>query len=92
MKIPIKSDVFDIVNRLCEIDHTYFVVFDTKKQKFELHSSNQPFGTYCLTIPYECLDERTITLALKTRSQNKDALIAEMEQNNQKIQRSLYGS
>lgn len=94
MNIPVNSDVFDITSRLKQIDPSYFVVFNTNKQKYELHSNEQLFTTYCLTIPFDSLDSRTVELANKTRRQNQQALLKEMEQENQKYERSqrrLYG-
>lgn len=100
MNLQIKSDVFDIVDRLKEIDKDYFVVFSLAKSKFELHHATQPMTTYCLTFPFDCLDERCVDLTLKTRRQNKEELIGEMERENEKLtkekinnlKRRLYGS
>lgn len=84
MKIEIKNDLFDIANRLKQIDKDYFVLFNTSKKVFELHAKGQPYSSYCLTFPYTELDERAVSLALKTRAENKDKLIKEMEEENQK--------
>ena len=84
MKINVKDDVLDIVKRLKQIDESYFVIFDTNKKIYELHCLEQPLSTFCLTL-YETLDERSITKTLKTRKQNKDALMEEIEKNNAKI-------
>lgn len=100
MNLKIESDVFDIVKRLKEIDNSYFVVFSKAKLKFELHHAIQPITTYCLTFPFDCLDERCIELTLKTRQQNKEKLIKEMEKENERLEkekintlkRRLYGS
>lgn len=100
MKIEIKNDLFDIANRLKQIDKDYFVLFNTNKKVFELHAKNQAYNSYCLTFPFDVLDERAITLTLKTRVQNKEKLIKEMEEQNQelkkqeeqKLLRSYYGS
>ncbi len=100
MFFKIDSDVFDITNRLKEIDKDYFIQFNLSKKKFELHHATQPFTTYCLTFPFEQLDERCVNLALKTRWQNREQLFKEMELENEKIEkekvntfkRRLYGS
>lgn len=84
MKIIVKDDVFDIVNRLKAIDDSYFVMYDFNKKIFELHCKNQPFNTFCLTL-FEKLDKRSVDKTLKTRKQNKDNLFAEIEKNNAKI-------
>ena len=41
MKIEIKEDLFDIVNRLKEIDDGYFVLYDLKKCRYEVHNKKQ---------------------------------------------------
>ena len=84
-KIEIKNDMFDICNRLKNIDSTYFILYDKTKGKYELHSSAQKC-TYCATIPYTKLDKRTIDFALKTRRENISKLIFEMEENNKKLE------
>jgi hypothetical protein len=89
MNIEIKQDVFDITKRLKEIDESYFVVFNLNRNKFELHSSQQHPSSYCLTFPFNTLDERAITLANKTRKENKDKLIKEMEEENQRLLKTM---
>ena len=86
MLIKIFEDVFFITNRLKEIDENYFVVFNTQKKKFEVHSSKQK-QSYCLTVPYKTLDQRTISLVLKTRKENFDKILKEIEEENAKIEK-----
>lgn len=85
-KIEIKNDMFDIVKRLKSIDNSYFVMYDKKFSRYELHSNDQVGSTYTLTIPYQNLDKRTIDYVLKTRRENYEKLIKEMELNNQKLE------
>ncbi|MBR1925631.1 MAG: hypothetical protein IJ837_02125 [Clostridia bacterium] len=84
MLIKITEDVFDISNRLKEIDSNYFVVFNTKKQKFEIHNKSQK-NTYCLTVLNNKLDCRAIEQTLKSRRERFDKILQEIEKNNQKI-------
>lgn len=81
--LEIKSDCLCIVERLKEIDPTYFVVLNLDSQKFELHSHAQK-NTYCLTFPFDTLDERALTMTLQTRVQNSDQLFEQMEKENQR--------
>lgn len=83
----IQSDTYYICERLKEIDSSYFIVFNFEKNKFEIHSSEQKGDSYCLTIPYDVLDERTINLVKKTRAINVDKLIEEMDKENDIKQR-----
>ena len=80
----IESDCLDIIKRIKAVDEDYFVVFNMDKKKFELHNKSQGGNTYCLTFPFDTLDERAVTLVLKTRVQNSDALFEEMQRENEK--------
>lgn len=85
MKIKLEEDLFDIVNRLREIDEGYFVVFDEKKDCFEIHNSKQEY-TYCLTVPFDELDSRTIDLVKYTSVVHSDNIIDDIDNNNNKIE------
>ncbi len=83
----IQSDTFFICERLKEIDESYFLIFNFEKQKFEVHSSAIFGSTYCLTVPFPVLDERTIDLVKKTRANNVDKIIEEMDRENEKLEK-----
>ncbi|HAJ77703.1 MAG TPA: hypothetical protein DCO89_01365 [Clostridiales bacterium] len=85
----IKSDVFDIVKRIKNINPKYFVLFNKTREKFEVHFKRNK-NTYELTIPYDVLDARTIDFVQKTRIQNQKKLLEEIEKSNQKLQGNLY--
>lgn len=86
----ISHDVFFISQRLREIDESYFIVFNIQKGKYEVHALGQVGGTYCFTLPYQSLDERTIFYTLKTRSENTLKLIQEIDEANQKLQKENF--
>ena len=81
----IKSDCLDIIKRIKSIDKHYFVLFNLDTQKFELHNHSQSRSTYCLTFPFEQLDERAYLHVLKTRVQNSDEIFKRMGEHNQKL-------
>lgn len=81
MKILIENDLFDICARLKEIDDDYYVLFDDEKNVYQLHCHNQAHTSYCLTFG-EKLDERAILKTLRTRRQNRDLLLEELERGN----------
>lgn len=83
----IENDLFGIANRLKSIDSSYFIVYSYRRHRFEVHSSSQRGGTLCLVVPYDRLDERTVRLVLKTRRERRDALIKEMERENELIEK-----
>jgi hypothetical protein len=84
----ISSDTFYISERLKEIDESYFLIFNFDKNKFEVHSSCQGVQTYCFTVPYNVLDERTIDYALKTRAQNLDEIISQIDKENEELEKT----
>lgn len=84
----IDSDSLFITDRLKEVDPSYRVVFSLKKKKFEVHSILQS-STYCFTLPYSSLDERAVNYARKTRSENADKLIKEIDRANEELYRKM---
>lgn len=88
MKIKLTRDVYNIANRLKKIDKYYYVVYDTISNKFEVHNSSQIGGSYCLTLPYKVLDERTLEFVYKTQVKNIDRILNEIENEN-KIRESV---
>lgn len=81
MKIIIENDVFDIANRLKEIDETYYILYDKIKCRYEVWSKDI-VNILCFVVPYNTLDARTIMYAQKTNSNNAQKLFEEIEKNN----------
>lgn len=88
----LESDCLGIIDRIKAIDKDYFVVVDLDKKKYELHNVSQGKNTYCLTLPFESLDERAVLFVLKTRVQNSDELFDEMQQENEKLQKQAIAN
>lgn len=86
MLIDIYGDLYAIDERLKEIENGYRIKYNTLKKTYEIHNKNQPFDSYCLTLPFKELDARTEDYVLKTRIQNKDKFLKEIEKHNEKIQ------
>ncbi len=84
----IKSDCLGIVDRIKAIDGDYFIMRNLDTNKFELHHSGQKKGSYCLTLPFDCLDERSVFYVLKTRVQNSDEIFKEIDSYNQKLEKA----
>lgn len=85
----IKSDCLDIVKRIKAIDKDYFVVYDASKDNFQLHHRKQKM-TYCLTFPFDRLDERAVFYTLKTRVQNCEDLIKYLDFYNSQKEEANY--
>ena len=81
----IKSDLFNISNRIKQIDPKYFVVFNKKRKKFEVHYKRLK-NTYELTIPYDNLDSRAIDFVQKTRIENRKKILEEIEKSNKLLE------
>ena len=85
MLFEISNDVFFINQRIKEIDKNYKIYFNNIKNKFEIHNIGQIGGSYCLTVPFRYLDERTINLVKRTLSINSETLLKEIDENNEKL-------
>lgn len=85
-KILIKNDLHNISTRLKQIDKNYFLVFNTKNNRFEVYYRKGLNVSLELVLPFDRLDARTIDYVLKTRIENKQKLFLEMEQNNQRLE------
>ena len=84
-KFLIKNDLFNVVNRLKSIDKKYFVVYNCKNHKYEVHYKRAK-NTYELTVPYDKLDSRTISLVLSTKIENQRDIFEKMEKENQLLE------
>lgn len=82
MKIRINSDVYDICNRIRDIDRDYLIVFDTNKDLYEVHNLSQVGSSYCFTIPYKYLDSRVLDMTNETMSKNIDTILARIDNDN----------
>lgn len=80
--IKIEGDAYFICERLKEIDSSYEVYYNLATRSFEVHSNEQIKNSYCFKVPFNVLDERTIVYAKRTRIENRDKIIAEIEKEN----------
>ncbi|MCL2860812.1 MAG: hypothetical protein FWE22_00150 [Firmicutes bacterium] len=78
------------INRcvICGFDSSYFLVFNYKTGKFEVHSYEQRGSSLCLILPYSSLDERTLLHVKKTQSENRRQFLDEMERENEKLEKA----
>ncbi len=83
----VTSDLYSIANRLKEIDDGYFIYYSYKNRRYEVHNKNQRGRTLSLVLPYSRLDERTVRLVRKTRSERMEILIKQMEEENERLER-----
>ena len=84
--IKINDNLYDVVNRIKQIDSKYFVLFNIEKKKFEVHYQRAK-NTYELTLPFDELDARAVYYVQKTKIENQQRLYAEMKAQNQKLEK-----
>jgi len=84
----VTHDLFGISERLRQIDKDYFVLYNHRMNRWEVHNTESFPHTYSFVVPYEFLDARTLDYAMKTRRENTDKLLREMEENNERIKAS----
>jgi len=88
--LPVFNNIYDIPQRLRDIDDTLFVVFNAKTQKFEVHSLEHKPETYAWEVPFEQLDVRTLRLARRNSLRMRgDEIFKEIDRNNERIEAGL---
>lgn len=78
----ITHDLFDIAKRIKGIDRRYKLFFNRKKNRYEIYAN----GAMQMALPFERLDARTLSYARKTRLENLEKIIAEIEKENARIE------
>ena len=95
MKILVKSDTYNICNRIKKFDSSYRLVFDTVSNMYEVYSTKLNLSveliggvllSYVLRIPYQQLDERVIKHLYDTSTDNIENIIKEIENTNQQLE------
>lgn len=89
MLIPINSNVYDIPQRLKELDPDYYIVLNTETQKFEVHHARQIGGTFCLTLPFDELDARTIEYVRSHDIKYAKKIFEEIDRHNEALEREM---
>ncbi len=82
--IKIKNDAFNIAERIKKLNPYYFVVYNTKNDKFEVHNSKQT-NTFCITCE-NGLNYSVIQKLRKTNIENIEKILREIESNNEKLE------
>lgn len=80
--IKIESDVFFIVERIKQIDCSYEIYYNLHDKCYEVHSNEQRGTSYCFKVPYDVLDERVLWYTMRTRVENRDKILQEIEKDN----------
>lgn len=83
----VEGDLFDITERIREIDESYFILRERKSGRLEVHSRAQKGSTLALVLPRKRLDCRDLEYVRRTRSERKRALLEEMRLENERLMR-----
>ncbi|MBU7006301.1 hypothetical protein [Phosphitispora fastidiosa] len=84
---PIFTSALGIPERLREMDPNYFLVLNTKTQKYEVHNLAHKGNTYGITIYYDELDYRTLYITRASDLRYRKNLLREIDEHNEKIER-----
>jgi len=87
---PIFSDVHDIARRLREeVDDTLFIVWNSLRQRYEVHCLEHWPDTYAWAVPFDRLDARVVRLAKRNnlRVRGRD-IFREVDEHNRKLEES----
>ena len=71
----INHDLFDISKRLKSIDRRYDLFFNRENNRYEIYAN----GAMQMALPFERQEERAKSYARKTRLENLEKNIAEIE-------------
>ncbi|MBQ7798647.1 MAG: hypothetical protein IJ371_05955 [Clostridia bacterium] len=95
MKVLVKSDVFNICNRIKKFDTSYYIAFNNISNKYEVYSTRLTQSvevisgvvlSYVCTLPYTELDARTIKYLYDTSIDNLDDIISHIDKSNQELE------
>ncbi len=81
--MEIKEDLFDICNRVKEIDEGYFVVFNERLNRYEIHHRQQYGNSLCILAPSGKLDKRVLDKLRETRVERSEQIYSMLENQNE---------
>lgn len=84
--VPVVRHALDIPERVKELDPHYFIVLNTRRQRYEIHYGDGDRDTLECVLPYDQLDERTIRHLREHRMERLEALRAEVEAHNRRLE------
>ena len=86
----ILTDVHNIAGRLREVDPSFFVVWNSRRQKYEVHSSSHQGNTYGYDVANNRLDARVIEQARKSNLRTRgDEIFADIDAANARLEEQI---
>lgn len=86
-RLPVTSHTLDIPVRLKEVNRDFFVMFNTKLQKYEIHCASQPESTLACVLPFDALDNRAVQYARQYSRERTENLAREIEEYNERLEK-----
>lgn len=87
--IPIFTSSLNIPERVREIDPSFFIVLNVKKQRYEVHSLDNKGDTYCFFVSMNELDGRIIKKIYQNSIKVRGAAVfKEMDKHNKAMEKS----
>lgn len=83
--VPVTSHAMDIPVRLKELNGAFFVMFNVRTQKYEVHCADQPFETLACVLPFDQLDARAIRYVREHSARRLEEVAREIEEHNEKL-------
>ena len=87
MKIIVESDVFDIVDRIREIDDGYRIMHNFKTNMLELHNINQR-NSFCFNIKNNEISSKIINDIFYSNIKNIDNIVNDIDNNNSEVEKN----
>ena len=83
-KIIVNSDALGIIERIKKWNSKYDIYYNLKSKKYMLYLFENEFkpSVYCLTYPFNTIDERMYFYTLQSEIQNRKAYLKEIEESN----------
>jgi hypothetical protein len=87
---PVFSDCYDITSRLREYDKALFIVWNTRRQRYEVHSLDHVGNTYACEVPNNRLDGRVEEEVRRgdLRVRGKE-IFREIDESNERLERMI---
>ena len=86
-RIPVTSHATDIPARLKEIRPEYFIMLNTRTQRFEIHDAGQRDGTLACVLPFDALDARALEYARRYHVSRLAETAREIDDFNERLER-----
>ena len=80
--MEVKEDLFDICKRVKELDEDYFIIFNEKLCRYEVHNKKQNGCTLSIVAPYGKLDKRVLDKLRETKIERFDDICSMLKNSN----------